>query len=242
MLVLFRKCIKADIRFIGHNVWHLTAAFTPILIVIILGPAFSPLSEFVFQISGFRAALYYSIIGITITSFIPFIFGVLYAFILLNDSYLQQSEEVSSGNKELKCMLLIRMVVPALLSLIFILITVYTANPVPSEGWLRKIYVSSLLALQAPLIVLFIGSMSTNKKGSSALSKLYILFLAVVPFGLLVHHPWNYFAFFSPFYWISWAWVIKSPVESLTYGTISLAITICCGSWLLSHFLNRQRG
>jgi hypothetical protein len=57
------------------------------------------------------------------------------------------------------------------------------------------------------------------------LSVISIMFLVTVPSGLMLHHPWSYFAFFSPFYWISWAWVVASPAESLIYGAISVLIT-----------------
>jgi hypothetical protein len=53
----------------------------------------------------------------------------------------------------------------------------------------------------------------------------WLFFLITVPFGLLVHHPWNYLAFYSPLYWASWAWIVHSPLESLIYGSIAMFLS-----------------
>jgi hypothetical protein len=110
---------------------------------------------------------------------------------------------------------------------------------VPEEGWLRTIFVSLLMSFQAPLLLLFVSSLSGNRNKGLALSGLSVIFLASIPFGLLVHHPWNYFAFFSPFYWISWAWVTSVPIESLLYGAISMILTFCC-IFILFWYLERR--
>jgi fluoroquinolone transport system permease protein len=83
-------------------------------------------------------------------------------------------------------------------------------------------------------------SLAGNRVEGSALSKLYGIFLVAVPLGLLLHHPWNYFAFFSPLYWISWAWIISVPFESLIYGAISMIITFGCILIFFRHFLKKH--
>jgi hypothetical protein len=75
-----------------------------------------------------------------------------------------------------------------------------------------------------------------------ALSKLYGVFLAAVPLGLILHHPWNYLAFFSPLYWISWAWIIPSFAESLMYGAIASLITVGCMFVFFRYFLKKHPG
>jgi fluoroquinolone transport system permease protein len=168
------------------------------------------------------------------------LFGMVYAFILLdeNDLHILQVIAVTPAGK--KNFLYMRMIVPAFMSFIMVILCVILTNPVPNEGWLRTIFVSFLLSAQSPFIFLFIGSLAENKIEGFALSKLYGVFLIAVPLGLLLHHPWNYLAFFSPLYWVAWAWVTSVPVESLVYGAISMIITFGCILIFFSHFLKKH--
>ena len=132
-----------------------------------------------------------------------------------------------------------RLMIPAFLSFIMVLITIFLTDPVINEGWLRSLFISLLLSTQSSFAFLFIGCLAVNKVQGLALSKLYGIFLVAVPLGLLLHHPWNYFAFFSPLYWISWAWVSYSPSESLLYGAIAIIITLGTTNdlnWFLKSF------
>jgi hypothetical protein len=67
--------------------------------------------------------------------------------------------------------------------------------------------------------------LSGKRRKRFVFSGFYWILLIVVPLGLLLHHPWNYFTFFSPFYWISWAWVIPLPTDSFIYGAIAIVLT-----------------
>jgi hypothetical protein len=73
-----------------------------------------------------------------------------------------------------------------------------------------------------------------------ALSKIYGIFLITVPLGLVLHHPWNYLAFFSPLYWISWTWVVSIPAESFLYGAIATIITSGGIIIFFRHFLRKH--
>jgi fluoroquinolone transport system permease protein len=168
---------------------------------------------------------YYPVVAITMVSLIPMLFGMVYAFILLdeNDANILQVISVTPAGK--RDFLYMRLMIPAFLSFIMVLITIFLTDPVISEGWLRSIFISLLLSSQSSFAFLFIGCLAANKIQGLALSKLYGIFLIAVPLGLLLHHPWNYLAFFSPLYWISWAWIIPPAAESLLYGLIAAVIT-----------------
>jgi fluoroquinolone transport system permease protein len=170
------------------------------------------------------------------------LFGMVYSFILLDESDAHILQVISVTPAGRINFLLMRMIVPSFLSLIMVLLTILFTNPMPSEGWLRTIFVSLLLSFQVPFVFLFIGSLARNKVEGLALSKFYGVFLATVPLGLLLHHPWNYLNFFSPLYWISWAWVSQNPIESLMYGGISIVITAGSILLLFKHFLKKQVG
>jgi fluoroquinolone transport system permease protein len=240
MWSMFRSLLKTDIKFIARDPMLLLAILAPFLLILFLRLVFPLLSDFIYLKSGFLLARYYTLAAITMVSVIPMFFGIVYAFILLdkNNMHILQVIAVTPAGK--KNFLFMRMLVPALLSFIIVLLSIILTNPVPTEGWLRTIFVSFLLSTQSPFIFLFIGSLAGNKVQAIAIAKLYGIFLAAVLFGLLLHHPWNYFAFFSPLYWISWAWITSTPVESLIYGAISMIITIGCILIFFRHFLKKH--
>ena len=231
---------KADIKFIVRDPLLLFAILAPFMLILFLRLVFPLISDFIYIKTAFQLRIYYTIAAITMVSVIPMLFGMAYAFILLdeNDLHILQVIAVTPAGK--KNFLYMRMIVPAFLSFIMVLFTIVLTNPVPTEGWLRTAYVSLLLAVQCPFVFLFIGSLAGNKVEGLVLSKFYGIFLVAVPLGLLLHHPWNYFAFFSPLYWVSWAWVTSIPAESLLYGAISMIITLGGILIFFSHFFKKH--
>jgi fluoroquinolone transport system permease protein len=234
-----RDSFKADIKFVAHHPRLLMAIIAPFIVVLFLQLIFPPLSGFIFLKTNFLLEKYYSIVAISLISGIPMLLGIVYAFILLDerDQHLLQVRTVTPAGK--KNSLYMRMIVSAFLSFILVLFSIILTNPVPTEGWVRTIFVSFLLSTQSLFGFLFIGSLAGNRVEGSALTKLYGIFLVAVPLGLLLHHPWNYFAFFSPFYWIAWAWVTSVPVESIIYAAIAISITFGCMLIFFIHLLKK---
>ena len=219
----------------------LLAISAPFIILILLKLGFPLISGYFQSKTGFQPDNYYTIVALTIIPVTPMLLGLVYAFILLdeNDTHILQVISVTPAGK--KTFLFMRMITPAVLSFILILITIFLTDPVPFEGVLRNIYISVLLSCQAPFVFLFIGSLAGNKVEGMVFSKLYGIFLIAVPLGLILHHPWNYLAFFSPLYWISWAWITSSPAESLIYGLIAAALTGGTIIALLMHFVRKHQ-
>ncbi len=123
------------------------------------------------------------------------------------------------------------------LSFVSVLICILITDPVPVEGWLRTAFVIFLLTLQSPFVFFLIATLAENRIEGLALSAIYGIFLITVPLGMLLHHPWNYLAFFSPLYWIGWTWIEYSPVASLEYGIIAIIITSGTIFIFVRHFL-----
>lgn len=226
---------RADFRFIVRDPMLLMAFMAPFFLILLLRLLIPLLAEYLYTRTSFQIMDYYPIVAITMVSLIPMLFGMVYAFILLdeNDANILQVISVTPAGK--RDFLYMRLMIPAFLSFIMVLITIFLTDPVINEGWLRSLFISLLLSTQSSFAFLFIGCLAANKVQGLALSKLYGIFLVAVPLGLLLHHPWNYFAFFSPLYWISWAWIIPSTAESLLYGVIASIIT---GGSILIFFRN----
>lgn len=236
----FKKLFKADIKFIARDPMLLFAILAPFFVILFLRLLFPLIDGFIFLKTGFQPDKYYSLIAISMIPIIPILVGMVYAFILLDENELHILRIISVTPAGMKNFLYMRMMVPAFLGFFMVLISIFLTNPVPSEGWLRTIFVAFLLSTQSSFVFLFIGSLAGNRVEGLALSKLYGVFLIAVPLGLLLHHPWNYFAFFSPLYWSACAWVCSAPVESLIYGAISMVITFVCIAILFRHFLRKH--
>jgi fluoroquinolone transport system permease protein len=237
--ILFNS-FKADIKFVGRDPMLLLAMSAPVILVLFIRLIFPIISDFVLSSTGFQLDSYYTIFTLTLLSVIPMLLGLVYAFILLdeNDTHILQVIAVTPAGK--KNFLYMRMITPFFLSLVLILLSVVITKPVPYEGWLRTTFAAVMLSFQAPFVFLFIGSLAGNKVEGMAYSKLYGIFLIAVPMGLILHHPWNYFMFFSPLYWISWSWITELPGESLIYGGISMILTFGGIMILFRHFLRKH--
>ncbi len=231
---------RTDIKFIVRNPMLLFASIAPFILILILRLVFPPLADFVYLKTGFLLERYYSIAAITFVSVIPMLLGMVYAFILLdeNDSHMLQVISVTPAGK--KNFLFMRMIVPVVFTFLLTGMSIILTSPVPTEGWLRTLFVTFLMSVQSPFVFLFIVSLAGNKIEGLALSKFYGIFLLAVPLGLLLHHPWNWLTFFSPSYWIAWAWVVPAPSESLIYAAISLVLTIIGVLIFLRHFLRKH--
>jgi fluoroquinolone transport system permease protein len=241
MLQRFLNSFTDDCRYIVRHPILLAALLYPLITILFLRFVVPPVSELIFSRTGFRLGLYYTIIAITLISAIPAVFGFIFASIHLNNSELNRLniDQAEPANK--KSLLYFRMIVAILLSIITLYLTDLITDPVPSEGWLRSLFVTFLLAVQSPFVLLFILSFSGSRAKVILLTKLYGIFLITVPLGLLLHHPWNYAMFFSPLYWISWAWVTYTPSESLFYGAISIVISFGFNIWSYRHFIRKNQ-
>lgn len=219
---MFKDLLKTDLRLIIHKPVLLSAILIPILLVLILKFIFPFISDLISSGRRLQPENYFTIISIILIFSIPIIVGILLASGFSNRNLL--SSPFQNNHKEINLIFLIRIVETLILSFVLVLLTIVTTNPVPSEGWLRTIYVSVLLALQSVDILFLITNRIYHKADNAIIYFICALLLIAVPVGLLLKSPWNCFAFFSPIYWISWAWVTAVQIESIICGVISLII------------------
>jgi hypothetical protein len=201
---------------------------------------FPLLSGIIFSKTGHSLYNYYAIVAITFIAIIPMFPGEVYAFILLDEKNMKirHIEEVDTVAE--RKFLFMRMINPLFISFILVLLTILLAKPVPAEGWLRTLFSAFLLSIQSLFVFLFITTLAENKTAGVAMSRLYWIFLIAVPAGLLLHHPLNYFAFYSPLYWVAWTWIIPSPVESMIYGSVALILTSGASIIFFRHFVKKH--
>ena len=194
------------------------------VILFLLKIVFPMLGQLTFSKTGFQVSSYYSVVAITLVCLIPYVIGMLFANELISERDFQPADLLTTPATR-NNFLLVSMLFVTFICFVFVLLTILLIKPVPTQGWLRNLFAACLLSIQTPFFCLLICTLVKKKVKRISILILCIVFLITVPFGLLIHHPWNYFVFFSPLYWEAWAWIVRSPVESLLYGTISVVIT-----------------
>jgi hypothetical protein len=233
------KVIAGDLNGIAHAPLLLIAFLSPVLITLFLLYLFPLFSLIPDSGNGFLPGRYYPVTSLTLISAIPFIYGLIFSHIHLNQyqSGDHPGNSLNSGGS--REMLYYRFIYSALFCFVVVLPVIFLTDAVSTEGWLRTIYASALLAALVPFIFAFILAARLQGRIRPSMAFLAAAFIVAVPSGVLLHHPWNYLAFFSPFYWVSWAWIISSPGESLLYGSIS--VLLISGSVIFSlYFLRRH--
>jgi membrane-associated HD superfamily phosphohydrolase len=234
-----KSTILEDLKLISLN-YRLLIALASLFVIIILLPLFFPaVSHSVYLNTGLQPAKYYTLISITIVSLIPVLTGIAYGRIVTGKTPLTTIKDSDGITRYVTDSTYIRIFISLVISFIVIIISIWLIKPVPSQGWLRTLYAAGLLSVQTPFVFLLMGSQADKAIPGMGILKFYWIFLLALPLGLLVHHPWNYFAFFSPFYWIAWAWMIKPPVESVLCGSIAVILSIVF-LFLLQKYYHRR--
>jgi hypothetical protein len=233
------KLFIADIKYILRVPALLYALLSPFIIALILLYGFPLVSGLTKSDDAYLFDRYYSIAAITLISAVPIIYGLIFSFMHQAESHSSVNNDGLTGT-DLKWHFKLRMAFSVILSFGMILPLIYLADAVPTEGWLRSIYAAFLFSVMTSLVFLFTICFARDVKRQKLVFFISALFLMTVPSGLLLHHPWNYFIFFSPFYWTGWAWVIVSPAESMVYGMISLAITAIFSLICFRHFFRNS--
>ena len=231
----FISAVVADMKNIFSNRFLIVLVVLFILIIF-LSFYFPVISNSIFLQTGFRLDEYYSLISITIVAIISVLIGIEYGKLLCLICR-PGFNLISNTSLETKENLLFQRVLSApTLSFILIILSILFIKPVPTQGWLRTLYAAIMLSIQTvPACFIFIKT-NEQKRERFALPWFLWIILIAMPVGLLLHHPWNYFTFFSPYYWIAWSWMIRSPMESFFYGLIALVLTSVYLTISLRHF------
>jgi len=167
---------------------------------------------------------YYTIITVSLTSLIPVISGIIAAY-FYNDNNKSPSHIFGISYKGVRITAdLLRKINLFLVCFLSLLLFIRLANPLPSEGWLRTIIIMVLFSAES-LVIYYLIRLSSSGMIRIVIIAIVILLFAALPSGLLLHKPWTYLLFVSPFYWLGWTWVIPPAVESGAYAAIAAVLT-----------------
>lgn len=219
---MFRDLLKTDLKLIIHRPVIISAILIPVLLVTVLKFVFPFISVLINSGNRLKPEDYFTIISLILIFSIPIVVGFILALGFSHRNLM--SSPTHNNRKEIGAIFLIRILETLFLSFALVLLAIIITDPIPNEGWLRKLYISALLSLQSVHIVFLITNRIYHKAGNSINYLISIMVLIAVPVGLLLNSPFNCLAFFSPLYWISWAWLTDVQTESIISGIISVLI------------------
>jgi hypothetical protein len=215
---MFCKSLKADFRLLISRPRLLFFLFLPLILIIILKLFFPIIKDQLESILRIAPENWFTLAGITIISSVPVLTGAITAKVQ------SIAMEYTEDYRDNITYLLSSSFMSFSITFCLIVISSFIAVPVPSEGWLRLIFVSLLFSLFAIYPVLTLNRY-LNKARHINIYILLSFFLICVPFGLLTSKPWNYISFMSPLYWINWAWIFPKRIESILAVSFALIFT-----------------
>ena len=213
--------ITADARNIRRDSMMLLILVAPVLFVLLLRYGIPWLAGMLQQELAFDLAPHYEIIFIFFSLLLPMLLGMITGFILLDeqDEHIFTFISVTPLSKTgyLLQKLTISTITIFLITLLFAVINGLTSVPF----W-RFIPIALLMALEAPIMALFLVSFADNKVAGIALSKVSGVFLFAPLVGYFVHSPVQYLAGISPTFWI---WESYTAAD----GSILLVLNLAAG-------------
>ncbi len=219
---MFRDLLKTDFKLIIHKPVLLSGVLIPVLLLTVLKFVFPFISALINSGNRLQPDDYFVVLSIILIFSIPLVVGIILASGFSHRNLL--SGPAQNNRKEIKAVFLVRIFETIILSNILVLLAIIITDPIPFEGWLRSIFIAFLLSLQSVHVVFLITNRIYHKAGNTINYILSVLILIAVPAGLLLNSPFNCLAFFSPLYWISWAWITSVQLESIISGAISIFI------------------
>ena len=183
---------------------------------------------------------YYRFAGTFFLMLIPMMFGMVYGFILLDerDGGIITAISVTPAGKS--GYLKLRLGIPLILSLVFILLFQVLLGLTGSHGPVQIIAISAIISSQSLLLLLFLGAFADNKVMGMAISKGFGLLLLGPVLDYLLPEPYHWIGAYSPLFWAGRSLLAEETSSFWLFFTISLVFHGLLLLLLFRKFLNRS--
>jgi len=164
---------------------------------------------------------YYPQAGIFFLMIIPMMIGMVYGFVLLDERDAGVITAISVTPTGKSGYLKIRMGIPMMLSLIFIILYLYLLQLTGALGVLQLIVISILVSSQSLILLLVLGAFAHNKVMGMAITKGFGILLIgpLLDYGLPV--PFNWIGAYSPLFWASRSLLADSQINFWLYAALT---------------------
>lgn len=204
----------ADAKTIRRDPMLMMALCGPLLLILFFTYV-PPLAEEWLRVKlHFELSNYYDLLLICLLQLLPLLLGMISGFMLLDerDEHLILLFAVTPLSRS--GYLLLRFTVPFLLTVCFSVLLIRMTDFV-SIGGLNMLLLVSLLAMEAPLVGLFMVAYAENKVEGLALAKVTGVLIMIPVYVYFVSDPWQYLAAFTPNFWLAHMMFSESTVWSL---------------------------
>lgn len=183
---------------------------------------------------------YYSQAGTFFLMLIPMMTGMVYGFILLDERDAGIITAISVTPTGKPGYLMIRMGMPILLSLLWIILYLSLLRLTGFLGVIQLILISILVSSQSLILLLILGAFAHNKVMGMAISKGFAIFLMgpLLDYGLPV--PFNWLGAYSPLFWASRSLLVTVPEHFWIYASITFIFQLLIIWFLFRKFTARS--
>ncbi len=216
----------------SHYIWSKTISLSLIAIAMSI-LVYLPVLHF----SMYTLLLFFTI-AFTAAIFVMFGIGIASKVETINQYFVITAISVTPTGKS--GYLELRLGIPLVLSLVFVLLFQVLLHLTGPLGFLHIILISALISTQALLLLLFLGAFADNKVMGMAISKGFGILLLGPVLDYLLPDPYNWLGTYSPLFWASRAFLVDNPASFWLYFGIA---TIFHGLliWILFRkFVNRS--
>jgi fluoroquinolone transport system permease protein len=175
---------------------------------------------------------YYRQAGTFFLMLIPMMMGMVYGFILLDerDGGIITAISVTPTGKA--GYLKLRLGIPLLASIIFILLFLFLLDLIGDRSWFQLLLLIPVIASQSLIMLLLLGAFADNKVMGMAISKGFGILLVGPFLDYLLPPPLNWIGAYSPLFWASRSLL----ADQASHFWFFLCITIlfhCLLLWIL---------
>ncbi|MCK5687378.1 hypothetical protein KAJ27_24805 [bacterium] len=211
--------IRGDVRIILRDPILLLVSITPLLIILVVRYLVPAATVFIRKHLEFDLSAHYSFITGFFSLMTPLMFGMIAGFILLDerDEHILSYISVTPVTK--KGYIYYRLSIPVIISFFFSIL-MFSISGLCEFHFYKTIPLAILLALEAPIMTLFLAAFAGNKVEGLALSKVMNI-LTLAPFiGYIFKSNWTLIAGISPPYWIVMAYLAIGKSQLVFWGYI----------------------
>lgn len=227
--------IKYDLLQIRKDPMLLLSIAVPFLIWALMQFGFPALQKLILVQFSLDMVPYYEQTGIFLLTVIPMMFGMVYGFMLLDERDAGIISAISVTPLGRIGYLRLRLEIPMIFSFIASVLFCQLLELGSQLNFFQLFLLCSILTLNAPILVLFLGAFADNKVEGMAIAKGFGVLLSAMLIDFVVPAPWNWLGSYSPLFWFERAFLSQNISDFATYSFFSLLT-----HFLLLYFLNKK--
>lgn len=235
----FLPLILADVRNIRRDPMLIMALAGPILLALFFRFIPPIVAEWLMQHFSFDLKAYYDLIWIFILQLVPLMLGMVSGYLMLEerDENLISLFAITPLRKS--GYLFVRLFTPVLLTALFTgFVACFTG--LVEINVIQFLLGFLLIAMEAPMMALFLVAFAANKVEGLALSKGAGVVVSAPLMAYLIHWPWQAIAGVFPTYWMAKVFLSeRNSFEMFIYFLIGIIVHVAL-LWYLFRIFERR--